>query len=54
MLRRDFLTLGLTSMASAALPPETVHAAAAALPRMQARMSDSICESYLVNTKFFF
>lgn len=60
MLRRDFLTLGLTSMASAALPLHAQAAAAAAtgapaaLRLMPAKMSDAICESFMVNTKIFY
>ncbi len=64
MRRRNFLSLGVTSMASLAVPAHSASAAltagqdgsgaARALPLMRARMADEIPQSYMVNTKLFY
>ncbi|MBA2638950.1 MAG: hypothetical protein H0U77_02930 [Nocardioidaceae bacterium] len=57
MIRRDFLTLGVASLASAAAPTTGAlggPSAAVALAPVTARTADEVCQSYMVNTKLFY
>ncbi|CAN5414564.1 hypothetical protein BH24ACT12_BH24ACT12_16140 [soil metagenome] len=59
MIRRDFLSLGVATLATTTLPVRTAAAVApttlpAALTTMLARMADDVCDSYMVSTKLFY
>ncbi len=59
MIRRDFLSLGVATLATTTLPARTAAAVApttlpAALTTMPARMADDVCDSYMVNTHTYF
>lgn len=57
MLRRDFIGLGLSSLASVPLscvPLSSARAAGTGLPLRNARSCDAVCDAYMINTKLFY